>query len=140
MKGVLERVEEITNDLSRLKLRSLKLLNIKVAIGNPSSGSFRLKGFLNEKTFIEIFEFLLKGFLNEKTFIEIFGFLYLGEIIKYSYIFVENDKAILRYDNAPHHTEIQTFPHHKHLKDEVQSLENFQLGDFLQEVISLKKK
>lgn len=37
---------------------------------------------------------------------------------KYRYHFVEkNSNLIFRYDNAPHHKESKTFPHHKHLSD-----------------------
>jgi len=35
---------------------------------------------------------------------------------KYRYHFMNgDDQLIFRYDNAPHHPEIVTFPHHKHL-------------------------
>ena len=27
-----------------------------------------------------------------------------------------NDEMVFRYDNAPHHPEIATYPHHKHVK------------------------
>lgn len=120
MKTILKRIEEITFELSKLKLKNLKLLSIKIAIDNPGIGNFRIKGFLSENAFIEIFEFL-----------------FLGKIIKYSYTYVDDEKSILRYDNAPHHPEIQTNPHHKHLKDGVQSLKSFQLIEFIKEVITL---
>ena len=32
----------------------------------------------------------------------------------YSYHYQKGDTLIFRYDNAPHHPEILTFPHHKH--------------------------
>jgi hypothetical protein len=36
----------------------------------------------------------------------------------------EDQIMIFRYDNAPHHIEIDTFPHHKHEFDEIkESLE-----------------
>ena len=36
--------------------------------------------------------------------------------IKYRYNYTDrNSRLIFRYDNAPHHREIKTFPHHKHL-------------------------
>ncbi|MBS1812237.1 MAG: hypothetical protein JST84_28995 [Acidobacteria bacterium] len=34
---------------------------------------------------------------------------------KYRYQFVQNDVAIFRYDNAPHHEHVATHPHHKHV-------------------------
>ena len=31
-----------------------------------------------------------------------------------------NDNSfIFRYDNVPHHPKINTFPHHKHVKDDI---------------------
>lgn len=38
--------------------------------------------------------------------------------IIYSYAYIRNDKVIFRYDNAPHHPAIITFPHHKHIGEE----------------------
>lgn len=34
---------------------------------------------------------------------------------EHRYQFVSRGKAVFRYDNAPHHTHIATFPHHKHV-------------------------
>lgn len=33
----------------------------------------------------------------------------------YSYQYVRGGQTVFRYDNAPHHPEIATFPHHKHV-------------------------
>lgn len=38
---------------------------------------------------------------------------------KYSYHW-QNDNKVVRFDNAPHHEEIETHPHHKHLGDEIE--------------------
>ena len=39
---------------------------------------------------------------------------------KYSYHFMDDKNSLIfRYDNAMHHKEISTYPHHKHLKNEV---------------------
>lgn len=35
--------------------------------------------------------------------------------IIYSYAYLRNGENIFRYDNAPHHPQIATFPHHKHI-------------------------
>ncbi len=38
------------------------------------------------------------------------------EVYKYSYHYQDrNSGLIFRYDMAPHHREIKTFPHHKHI-------------------------
>ncbi len=35
--------------------------------------------------------------------------------VKYAYTYMRQDKRVFRYDNAPHHPEIATHPHHKHI-------------------------
>ena len=35
--------------------------------------------------------------------------------VHYSYTYLRAGERVFRYDNAPHHPEIPTFPHHKHL-------------------------
>ncbi len=41
----------------------------------------------------------------------------LGHPIKihYTYIYLKNGERVFRYDNAPHHPEIPTHPHHIHI-------------------------
>jgi len=34
--------------------------------------------------------------------------------ISYAYTYLQEGQRVFRYDNAPHHPEIVTFPHHKH--------------------------
>ncbi|MCF2138402.1 MAG: DUF6516 family protein [Candidatus Thorarchaeota archaeon] len=49
--------------------------------------------------------------------------LYIREFVSesefdYSYHWQDkNGNLITRWDNAPHHTQVQTFPHHKHTPD-----------------------
>jgi len=38
--------------------------------------------------------------------------------IIYSYSYIRNAQCVFRYDNAPHHPDIITFPHHKHIGEE----------------------
>ena len=35
--------------------------------------------------------------------------------VRYAYAYVREGQRVLRYDNAPHHPEIVTYPHHKHV-------------------------
>jgi len=35
--------------------------------------------------------------------------------IHYAYTYLRSRKRVFRYDNAPHHPEIATHPHHKHI-------------------------
>ena len=43
------------------------------------------------------------------------------------------NKPLLRYDNAPHHPEIETHPHHKHVGDRVEPLHDHSLEALLEE-------
>ncbi|MBL7161764.1 MAG: hypothetical protein ISS57_04100 [Anaerolineales bacterium] len=38
--------------------------------------------------------------------------------IVYAYTYLREGKCVFRYDNAPHHPEIITFPHHKHTDED----------------------
>ncbi len=57
-----------------------------------------------------------------------------GKIAKYSYTLLHGERPVLRYDNAPHHPNIETFPHHKHENDEVKPLHDNSIEAFLKEV------
>jgi len=35
--------------------------------------------------------------------------------VHYSYTYLRESRRVFRYDNAPHHPEIATHPHHKHI-------------------------
>ncbi|MEW6668213.1 MAG: DUF6516 family protein [Thermodesulfobacteriota bacterium] len=35
--------------------------------------------------------------------------------LSYAYIYLRQGERVFRYDNAPHHPEIATHPHHKHI-------------------------
>ncbi len=43
-------------------------------------------------------------------------------------------KLIFRYDNAPHHIEISTYPHHKHIGKQVKSSEQIGLAEVISEI------
>ncbi|MEB2835814.1 MAG: DUF6516 family protein [Desulfurococcales archaeon] len=60
-----------------------------------------------------------------------------GSIAKYSYTLLHKEEIILRYDNAPHHPRIETFPHHKHWRDEVMPIYDRSIDSFLEEAASL---
>ena len=40
-------------------------------------------------------------------------------------------KLILRWDNAPHHKDLKTFPHHRHNKEKVEESNTITLSDVL---------
>ena len=61
--------------------------------------------------------------------------------IKYRYQYMnENMEPIFRYDNAPHHSEIKTFPHHKHELDGVTASNEPSFSDVLTEIALIQRK
>ena len=56
--------------------------------------------------------------------------------ISYAYTYLNDGKRVFRYDNAPHHPEIVTFPHHKHIgpQDRLTPADQPGLNSVLQEV------
>ncbi len=56
--------------------------------------------------------------------------------INYSYTYLSGDQLIFRYDNAPHHPEIVTHPHHKHigLKDRLAPADQPSISQIIAEV------
>ena len=58
--------------------------------------------------------------------------------IDYRYHFQdENNQLIFRYDSTPHFPNIASFPHHKHLSDEVVATEQPDIFEVLQEASNL---
>lgn len=53
-----------------------------------------------------------------------------------AYTYVREEKRIIRYDNAPHHPETATYPHHKHIgpDDRIAPADQPSLSEVLAEV------
>jgi len=101
---------------------------------------------LNEKVYSEVL-----GFIEGELFFPDESRLAFAEVkdieqpskIKYHYHYMnKNDETIFRYDNAKHHTEIMTFPHHKHLPDGIVESSEPEINLILTEIeaIILKNK
>lgn len=54
--------------------------------------------------------------------------------LQYSYHYQKGGRLIFRYDNAPHHPELPTFPHHEHVDDHVEPCREPDLQDVLREI------
>lgn len=56
--------------------------------------------------------------------------------ISYSCTYLRAGQRVFRYDSAPHHPEIATFPHHKHIgpQDRVTPADQPSLGQVLAEI------
>ena len=49
------------------------------------------------------------------------------QLIQYSYYWLDDEnKLIIGWDNAPHHTQIATYPHHKHIQQQKEVHESFE--------------
>jgi len=86
---------------------------------------------LNKFTFIKELKILKLRYFEDGFYIKILAILkdnsqlYITEyndieVREYSYHWQTSQKEmIVRWDNAPHHKTIKTFPHHKHLENKV---------------------
>jgi len=83
---------------------------------------------------------IIKGKLNfnegSLEFIEVVKFeSEQPEKVKYSYHYMDaNKNLVFRYDNARHHKEISTYPHHKHIEDKVFSSREPDIFQILKEI------
>ena len=53
---------------------------------------------------------------------------------KYSYHLQKRGELLIRWDNAPHHRELSTFPDHVHRKDGVHESKEMTVEDILEEL------
>ena len=55
--------------------------------------------------------------------------------LKYRYQYMnQHHEVVFRYDNAPHHRQLKTFPHHKHLPQDIEESGEPNLFDVLLEI------
>ena len=60
---------------------------------------------------------------------------------KYSYHWQEkNEKIIIRWDNSPHWKNLNTFPYHKHIEDNVLPCPKMTVSDVIDEIEKRLKK
>jgi hypothetical protein len=63
-----------------------------------------------------------------------------AEWLSYRYHFQEADGSLVfRYDDAPHHPEVKSFPHHKHTTEGIVESDHPSLGQVIQEILLLRK-
>lgn len=88
----------------------------------------------------------IKGFIGGKiTFIDEsqLDFIEVKDIekepkTKYKYHYMDKDKnLIFRYDNAEHHREIATFPHHKHTPNGIEESKEPTIETIMEEIIRI---
>jgi hypothetical protein len=59
--------------------------------------------------------------------------VYINDLIEvYSYYWLRPDETmIIGWDNAPHHKNVKTYPHHKHVADNIYDSDQRDLGSIL---------
>jgi len=71
------------------------------------------KALFNDEGYIRVMAKTLRG--NE---LHIFEYIVRNKAEKYAYHLQDPlERLIFRYDNRPHHPEVNTFPHHKHIRN-----------------------
>lgn len=93
----------------------------------PDNKTIYLKGCITfiDQSILEI-SFFATTFRN-KIAIDKYRFQYMDK----------KNKMVFRYDNAPHHRELSTFPHHKHLHNAVNPSTQPSIADILNEISSV---
>lgn len=53
---------------------------------------------------------------------------------RYAYHVSKGTQLVIRWDNAPHHRQVNTFPHHKHVKEDILASKEMSIEDILEEL------
>jgi len=76
-------------------------------------------------------------FFTDKSVLNFLEMIYVDKMIKekYKYHYMNDKKELIfRYDNAKHHKELKTFPHHKHTQDGVSEAQEPNIEVILNEI------
>lgn len=107
-----------------------------LAVG--SAYSITKRTFNNEQGFITGTVVFLNKFRLE--FMEVVD-TKIDTKLKYRYHLADQDNALIfRYDNAPHHQELRSFPHHKHTSTGTLDSQEQSLSDVLLEIAAIIKE
>lgn len=103
---------------------------------------YEIKQLLKDKAFVKEIEYLeeekrksiflrkCKIVLNNFSILRVKEIWKSGQLLKYSYYwFNANNKLIIGWDNAQHHSEVASFPHHRHKEDGVEASAEKDLRD-----------
>lgn len=104
----MEKIEEYLSSIKTLIILDSHIVHWSVLREEiyEKKGFYRYRLKLKDESFIEAFEYFIIIENEIRT-------------VKYSFHWQDKSgKLIKRWDNAPHHPEIETFPHHLHLNDE----------------------
>ena len=72
------------------------------------------------------------AYLGDGTNLRISEVFVSGVLKRYSYYWLDQDNDLLiGWDNSNHHSEIETFPHHRHRRDRIEASQQQNLSDVL---------
>ncbi len=114
-----------------------RLKQIEIAI--KQADWFSVDSYVNYETDFAVGASLIEGKIafsngNILEFVESIT----AERLKYRYQYMNADGTmVFRYDNAPHHRNLATFPHHKHVGEHVIESEEPTLRVVIEEIIDL---
>lgn len=76
--------------------------------------------------------FVAKVWFKDGSLLHIKDYLFLDCKRKYSYHWQDaNGNLISRWDNSPHHREIPTYPHHRHMSDGITESNEWNIREIL---------
>lgn len=76
--------------------------------------------------------FVAKIKLKDSSLLHIKDYLFLDGRRKYSYHWQDaSGNMISRWDNSPHHKEISTYPHHRHMSDGITESNEWNIREIL---------
>lgn len=76
--------------------------------------------------------FVAKVRFKDGSLLHIKDYLFLDGKRKYSYHWQDaNGNLISRWDNSPHHKEIPTYPHHRHMSDGITESNEWNIREIL---------
>ena len=80
-------------------------------------------------------KFRAKTILQDGTILHISETWIDGKLLYYSYYWLdEENNQIIGWDNAPHHPELDNYPHHKHIKTKKRIIPSYEIK--LEDVLS----
>ena len=105
----------------------------RVAKKNPEVVNFRLI-----REFIGVNSGFIRFAFDLRDGCELHVFEYINSDLRkidYSYHWLNKEKKlIIRWDSAPHHNEIETFPHHVHDGDEIKPSDEPSFAEILKKI------
>ena len=124
-----ERIGKYVNSV----VRFLKLYPMIKDVAVERSIVTRNSGYIKATvTFVNDSQLRVREFINGRL-----------RKIDYAYHYQGSDgKLVFRYDNAPHHADVTTFPHHKHVsnKPKPESTEEKTVIDVVAEIVKTIRK